>query len=104
MADLNPTQGHEQAGVRPILVLSTDRFNMGPAGLVYGLPLTHTDRGLSIHVRVDPPEGGVDAPSFVLCEGLRSLAKTRLRSKRGSVTNATVIAVEARLRLLLGME
>jgi mRNA interferase MazF len=42
LADLNPTRGHEQAGARPVLIISTDPFNYGPAGLVFVLPLTKT--------------------------------------------------------------
>ena len=33
LADLNPTRGHEQARRRPVLVVSDDLFNRGPAGL-----------------------------------------------------------------------
>ena len=40
MVDLNPTRGHEQAGVRPALVVSVDTFNHGPAGLAVVLPVT----------------------------------------------------------------
>lgn len=39
-ADLEPARGHEQGGQRPCLILSDDRFNQGPAGLVVILPLT----------------------------------------------------------------
>jgi mRNA interferase MazF len=34
LADLRPTHGREQAGRRPVLVLSVDSFNSGPADLV----------------------------------------------------------------------
>src|ERR1051326_2545528 len=43
MADLNPTRGHAQAGARPVLIISTNTFNHGPANLVFVLPLTRTD-------------------------------------------------------------
>jgi mRNA interferase MazF len=29
LVDLDPTRGHEQAGVRPAVVVSTDVFNAG---------------------------------------------------------------------------
>ena len=44
LADLYPTRGHEQAGRRPVLVVSEDLFNRGPAGLVIVLPTTSTVR------------------------------------------------------------
>ena len=40
MVDLNSARGHEQAGVRPALVVSVDTFNHGPAGLAVVLPVT----------------------------------------------------------------
>jgi mRNA interferase MazF len=57
--DLNPTRGHEQAGVRPAVVVSADLFDQGPAGLVVVLPMTTTWRRIPLHVSVEPPEGGV---------------------------------------------
>jgi len=32
LADFNPIRGHEQAGQRPVLVISEDLFNKGLAG------------------------------------------------------------------------
>ena len=66
LADLNPTRGHEQAGQRPVLIVSTNVFNHGPADLVFVLPLTRTQRGIPLHIPVDPPEGGLTARSYVL--------------------------------------
>ena len=51
LADLNPVRGHEQAGRRPVLVVSEDLFNRGPAGLAIVLPMTSTLRGIPSHVR-----------------------------------------------------
>ena len=63
LTDLNPTRGHEQAGRRPVLVVSDDLFNRGPAGLVIVLPMTSTLRGVPSHVPIDPPEGGLERRS-----------------------------------------
>lgn len=102
LADLNPTRGHEQAGARSVLIISTDPFNHGPAGLVFALPLTRTDRRIPIHVLIDPPEGGVSGRSFILCDALRSIAKDRLGPGAwGRVSPATLRKVEDNLRILM---
>jgi mRNA interferase MazF len=104
LADLNPTRGHEQAGARPVLVVSTNAFNHGPAGLVFVLPLTRTDRRIPIHVSIDPPEGGVSARSYILCDAIRSIAKDRLGAHAwGRVSPATLRKVEDNLRILMDL-
>ncbi len=103
LADLNPTRGHEQRGIRPVLVVSEDAFNYGPAGLAIVLPLTRTYRGLPIHVEVNPPDGGVRDRSFVMCEAIRSVSKDRLIQLWGRLPPATMADVGDRLAILLDL-
>jgi mRNA interferase MazF len=100
---LDPTRGHEQAGQRPALVVSVDTFNHGPAGLVVVVPITSRDRGIPLHVRVEPPEGGLKLPSVILCDHVRSVATERLVGRLGTVSAVTLQQVEDRLRILLGL-
>lgn len=103
-ASLDPTRGHEQAGERPVLIVSDDTFNQGPAGLVFVIPLTRTDRQIPVHVRVDPPEGGAKAPSFILCDHLRSISIERLGPQPwGRVSPRTLAIVEDMLKILLDL-
>lgn len=101
LADLNPTRGHEQAGRRPVLVVSEDLFNRGAAGLAIVLPMTSTIRNVPSHVAVSPPEGGVKNPTAILCEGIRSVSVERLVVRWGAIDRQTMAGVEDRLRILL---
>src|SRR5262249_42593865 len=102
LADLDPTRGHEQAGTRPVVIVSSDMFNHGPARLVFIAPLTRTDRGIPFHVPINPPEGGVGARSYVLCDAVRSISTDRLSGRPwGAISAATLAEVEDRLRMLL---
>lgn len=103
LVDLNPVRGHEQAGIRPGLVISVDTFNYGPAGLVVVIPITTKEKGIPFHVEISPPEGGVEHKSFIKCEDVRSVAKERLVKCLGRVRRATLAGVEDRLRILLGL-
>ena len=103
LADLNPVRGHEQAGRRPVLVVSVNQFNQSRADLVVIVPLTSTLRTLPLHVVVQPPEGGLTNRSALLCEAVRSITKDRLLARWGSVSPATMTEVEDRLRVLLGL-
>jgi mRNA interferase MazF len=103
MVDLSPTRGHEQAGRRPGLVVSVDLFNRGPAGLVVVAPITSRERRIPFHVGVRPPEGGLKVPSWIKCEDVRSVSRERLIELLGRVDAASLVEVEDRLRILLGL-
>ncbi len=103
LVDLNPTRGHEQSGRRPALIFSVDEFISGPAELVFVIPITGTVRRLPTHVVIQPPEGGIKVESAVLCDALRSVSRQRLVQRWGRVSPATLVAVEDRVRILLGL-
>ena len=103
LADLDPTIGREHAGKRPVLVLSEDTFNRGPADLVVVLPMTTREKRIPSHVPLRSPEGGVRVDSFVICEAVRSISKQRLASRWGVVSPSTLRVVEDTLRILLGL-
>lgn len=103
LADLDPTQGREQAGRRPVLVVSVSVFNQSRADLVVIAPLTSTLRAIPWHVPVSASEGGLKSTSEIMCEAVRSVSKARLSKRWGSVTSRTLAAVEDRLRILLGL-
>jgi mRNA interferase MazF len=84
-----------------VLVVSEDTFNRGPADLVIVLPITTRLRGIPLHVRVAPPEGGLRRESAVLCEAIRSVAKDRLTTHLGRVGPATLERIEDILRILI---
>jgi mRNA interferase MazF len=103
LTDLNPVRGREQAGKRPCLVISVDRFNQSPADLVVVLPITSKDKQIPWHVKVQPPEGGLTMNSYIKCEDVRSISVDRLERKYGAVSSEILAAVENRLRLLIGL-
>ena len=99
--NFDPILGREQAGTRPALVLSVDKFNHGPAGLVVVLPITSKNKGQPLHVAVSPPEGGLSLPSFVKIDDIRSVSKQRCKQFLGEVSALTMAEVEKRVRILL---
>jgi len=101
LASLNPTKGREQSGTRPVLVVSSNYFNQGPADLVFAIPLTSSSRSIRSHLPVSPPEGGLKVESFIMCEAMRSINKTRLKKRLGSVSGETMEVVEDLVRILL---
>jgi mRNA interferase MazF len=101
MADLDPSRGHEQAGKRPVLVVSADAFNAGPAGLVVVVPITSKAKGIRSHIAVEPGSTALRTKSYVLSEQPRTISKERLSKQLGSVSAAVMVEVELWLRVLL---
>ncbi len=102
-ADLDPVLGHEQGGERPVLVVSQDAHNAGPAGLVTVIPITSQCKyRVATHVEVEPTdESGLRARSHILCDGVRSISVLRLIRLRGRVAPSVIGDVERVLRALL---
>jgi mRNA interferase MazF len=101
LAELDPTRGHEQAGTRPALVISSDGFNSRPNRMCVVVPVTSRRRGHPLHVAIAPPEGGLVVPCYIKCEDLRSVSQERLIRRMGSVRPETLRQTETRLRSIL---
>jgi len=86
LIDLNPTKGREQSGKRPALIISADGFNKSQAELVIVLPISSKKKNIPLHVEIFPPEGGLNMPSYIKCEDIRSISKERLDEFLGTVS------------------
>jgi mRNA interferase MazF len=98
--DLDPIRGHEQAGQRPAVVISVDRFSGSVAELAIVVPLTTTDFANPLHVPIAPPEGDVRVPSWAMPEMVRSISRERLVQRWGTVRPATLQRIVDRVHLL----
>lgn len=101
----DPVEGHEQGGRRPALIISNDRFNRLPSGLIIVVPTTTRDRRIPFHLRVEPPAGGFNhvsfLVSFLLCDQPRTPSTSRLLRRLGAVSDDTVRAVQQLVGLFI---
>lgn len=98
-ADLDPAQGREQSGRRPVLVVSSDAYLDVVETFVVVVPVTSRDRGWPNHV----PLQGLDRPSWAMTEQPRTIARSRIVGVAGQVDEATLAAVEGWLRDFLAL-
>jgi mRNA interferase MazF len=93
----------EPAERRPALVIGpSDTFGPG-FPFVIVTPLATAHRGLSLHIEVEASAAtGLDQPSYVQCELIRSVNRSRLIHRLGAVDPATSHRVAAVVRTLLG--
>jgi mRNA interferase MazF len=99
---LDPTVANEQAGTRPCVVVSADRFNSLPIRHAIIVPLTTRQRDLPHHVAVID-DGGLDRPSWAMCEAVRAMSTRRFQRLIGIASSDTVDAIARRLGLWLGL-
>jgi len=101
LLDFGEPLGHEPAGRRPAVVVSTDLLNEGPAGIVVVVPTTTTFRGLPSHVEIDPATSGLDEVSYAKCEDIKSVSDRRLITRLGTAGPEATDAIGRVLRILL---
>ena len=104
--DLNPVQGREQAGRRPVLVLSADAINRLPlvVTVVVGTKGENVLRDYPTNVRVPAAESGLPMETVFLCFQLRSLDPNRfLDPPAGRISGVILEQVEATVRRCLGL-
>ena len=94
-------RGSEQGEKRRCLIVSEDDFNSGPSGLVVVVAISTVDKGIPLHIRIEPPEGGQTEVGFIKPETIRHVAKERLVKKYKRVSFFTLQIVDDRLRDLL---
>ncbi len=93
----SPTIGREQAKHRPWLVLSEPTLHRA-RGLLIAVPLTHTDRGWSTHVKLT---SGDSTTTVAMCEQVKSMSINRVtRVDRAPYPVAQVDQVHQILALL----
>ena len=105
LVDLEPTRGHEQRGTRPCLVVSDPAVNASQRfPLIAVVPITGTPAPGALYPPLAPGPNGLTKPSYALVDQLRSIDKQRIRRGYGQVSEAELAAVDAGLRLYLGLE
>ncbi len=104
-AALDPTRGSEQAGFRPVVVVSRDAINAA-SSVVIVVPCTTYREGRRVYpsqVIIEAAEGGLESDSVALGEQLRALSKSRLIRKRGTLSVETLSRLDRALLIALDL-
>ena len=79
-ADLSPARGHEQAGRRPVLVLSRDIFNER-SGTVIVMAITSQPQQAGFPLTLEIDAAGLPKRSWVKISQVRTMAVERIGKK-----------------------
>lgn len=102
--NLNPVEGREQAGHRPVLVLSRNAINRLPlvVTVVVGTKGANIPRDYPTNVRVSAEVSGLPMETVFLCFQIRSLDPKRFPTKAtGKLSEETMTRVENAVRYTL---
>ena len=75
-ADLDPTKGHEQSGLRPVLILSNDIFNQR-SGTVIAMAITAEPQRAGFPLVLELVSGDLPERSWVKISHVRTLSVQR---------------------------
>jgi mRNA interferase MazF len=79
-ADLNPVRGHEQAGQRPVLVLSHDVFN-DRSGTVIAIAMTSQEPRAGFPLTLESKAVGLKKRSWIKISQIRTLSVDRIGTR-----------------------
>lgn len=107
-ADLRPRSGAEQAGRRPVIVVSHDAFNEAPGWRsVIVVPLSTSEaqarRGPTA-VTLAPGVGGLRKGGVALCHQVTTLDRGKLTERVGILPGHLMSRLEEGLRAALDLE
>ena len=100
-ADLNPVRGHEQAGQRPVLVLSHDVFNER-SGTVIAVAMTSQEPRAGFPLTLKSRAAGLKKRSWIKISQIRTLSVDRIGARLGRATQEEVARVIDGLNEILG--
>lgn len=100
-ADLNPVRGYEQAGERPVLVLSHDVFN-DRSGTVIAVALTSQEPRAGFPLTLELVSPKLPKRSWVKTGQVRTLSTERIGRRLGRVSEEELTAVLEGLFELIG--
>ncbi len=104
--DLNPTEGSEINKIRPAIIVSNNEINQFSTVILI-VPCTTYKKGRKIYrsqVLIKADEDGLTNDSVALGEQMRSISKTRIKSKLGQISDQVLTKIDQALAVALSLK
>ena len=103
-ANLSPTKGSEQGGLRPVLIIQNDIGNKyAPTVIVAIITSRKTKAKLPTHIWLSVTDG-FKVNSMVELEQLRTIDKSRLKDYIGQIQKGEQKLIDEALKISLALE
>lgn len=100
-AELNPIRGHEQGGLRPVLVLSHELFNQR-SGTVIAMAITSQPQRAGFPLTLALPSDKLQRPAWIKISQIRTISVERLGKRLARLDQAAIASVIEGLLELIG--
>jgi mRNA interferase MazF len=105
LCDLNPVIGTEQSGIRPVVIVQSDRANrVSPHTIIAPFTTKIRHALLPSHVFVPKGIGGLSQDSVILCEQIRVIDKTRILKAIGQLEELYIQQLAQALKTILDLQ
>ena len=104
IADLNPVQGSEQGGVRPVLIIQNDvGTRHSPTVIAAAITSQINKARLPTHIELGARSYGLSKDSVVLLEQIRTIDKRRLKERMGRLDERLMQRVDDAIAVSFGL-
>ena len=100
-ADLNPARGREQAGLRPVLILSQDVFNRR-SGTVIAMAITSQPQHAGFPLTLELTSKNLPERSWVKISQIRTLSVERIGKRMGLASPEELVQIIEGLNEIIG--
>ena len=104
-ARLEPVEGSEQGGTRPVIIVTRDAIN-AYSPVVLAVPCTTYKTGKRVYrtqVLIQASNSGLTSDSIAMADQVRVLSKTRLLRLRGILSDEAMILLNQALLIALDL-
>lgn len=104
LVDFDPATGAEIKKSRPALILQNDIYNQySSTTIVAAISSFAGKKVYPTNILLEAGAGGLERPSIVLFNQIRTIDKSRLKRRLGTIDDSTMQAVETALLISLGL-
>ena len=105
VADLEPVEGSEQGGIRPVLVIQNDILNKhAPTTIIAPITSKVYTKEYPTNVIIKKEDSKLKVDSTILLNQIRTIDKKRITKKIGSLDNFTMNKTNKAIRISLGID
>lgn len=103
-ADLNPTVGCEQGGVRPVLIIQNNVGNHFSPTVIAAAITSRRKKDMPTHVLLDEEGTRLFSDSRIMLEQVRTIDRERLKDYVGSANASTMQSVDKAIAVSFGLD